>query len=294
MKTLILLSLLLTSVYTDPFPKKLAVYYGWPIAVNGKWAVSTAAAEFDPYDIVVFGSGLEDPSHPEYASTVSIINSTSADVFGYVDSTLNITVIETQIVQWKDIGVVGIFCDRFGFDFGLTRCQQNAIVDYIHDAGLVAFVNAWEPDDVFKKKSGADTVLGSGDWYLAESHHVINGDWQSALDWETKSDKMASYKSQWGSSMACLTTTTAVIGFDQTKWDNAYFACAVYGFDAAGWGEPNFSASDALLPWRERAYINGTKLTGSLIKQGSGLFERQTNVGVTIDVSNHEIGDLLL
>jgi hypothetical protein len=289
----VFLAIALQGSASAPLPEKLAVYYGWPIAVNGKWAVSTAAAEFDSYDYVVFGAGLEDPSHPEYSSTVSIIAATSAGVFGYVDATLSTATIEGKIDQWDAIGVVGIFCDQFGFDFGLTRSKQNDIVDYIHNAGLSAFVNAWEPDDVFKKKTGVDTVMGAGDWYLAESHHVLNGDWQSAADWEAKSDKMQSYKSQWGSSMACVTTTTSAAGFDQTKWDNAYYSVVVYGFDAAGWGEPNFSASDALLPWRDRPYVNGTELVGDLVKQAGGVFERATNAGVSLDATNHVVGDLI-
>ena len=275
-------------------PKKLAVYYGWPSSVNATYTVPGAIAVFDDYDLVIFGSGLEDPTHGDHQNTKDIIDGSTADIFGYVDATLSESAIETKVDQWAVMGgsnklIAGIFFDRFGFDFGLTRQKQNNIVDYVHGKGLPVFVNAWDPDDVFQ---GANTKLTTGDYYLAESHYIINGEWQNVNDWETKSDKMAFYKSQYGTSMACVTTTTTVIGFDQNKWDNAYCAHAVYDFDASGWGEPNFSASDAQLPFRARYPIEGTIFTGNLVKNGS-TFERQTNVGIHIDTINKTVNNIL-
>ena len=57
------------------------------------------------------------------------------------------------------MGVHGVFLDEAGYDFGVTRVRQNAIVDYIHGRGLQAFVNAYNPDDVF---SGDPLVLPNG------------------------------------------------------------------------------------------------------------------------------------
>lgn len=278
-------------------PKKLAIYYGWPSSVNATHNVSGATQVFDDYDLVVFGSGLEDPSHSDHQNTKDIIDGSVADIFGYVDATLSKTTIENKVDQWVVMGgsnklIAGIFFDQFGFDFGLNRQKQNHIVDYVHCKGLSVFVNAWEPDDVFKMTQGMSTHLTTGDYYLAVPHYVINGVWQDVNDWETKSDKMACYKAQYGTSMACITTTTTTIGFDQNKWNNAYYAHTVYDFDASGWGEPNFSASDAQLPFRDRYTIIGTTFTGSLIKNGF-TFERPTNVGIRVDTANKTISNIL-
>lgn len=278
--------------------KNLAIYYGWPSSVNLIYTIPGAAAEFSAYDIVVFGAGLENSAHGDHANTKAIINASSAEFYGYVDATLITSTIQTAIDRWSTMGgtrsmCTGIFFDRFGFDYGLTRTKQNTIVDYAHSKNMKVFVNAWNPDDVFLRSSGKDHHLTSGsDWYLAESHYVLNGNWQSLTVWESKSDKMASYKISSGVNMACITTTTSVLGFNQTKWNNAYAACNVYGFDASGWGEPIFSASDALLPWRTRLAISGTKFTGPLIKS-SGVFERQTNIGVHINTNTREVSSLL-
>ena len=278
-------------------PQTLAIYYGWPSSVNLTYTVPLAIDVFNDYDIVVFGSGLEDSSHGDHQNTKDIIDGSIASIYGYVDAALSQNDIEAKVDAWKVMGgttktCAGIFFDQFGFDFGLTRTRQNNMVDYVHSQGLPVFVNAWNPDDVFKKIQGKDTKLTTGDWYLAESHFVINGNWQTIADWEAKSDKMVTYKNTWGTNMACITTTTSAIGFDQNKWDNAYYAHAIYDFDASGWGEPNFSASDALLPWRDRYPISGTHFTGSLVKN-NGVFERQTNVGIHLNTSTNTVGSLL-
>lgn len=278
--------------------KNLAIYYAWPSSVNLIYTIPGAAAEFSAYDIAVLGAGLENPVHGDHANTKAIINASTAKFYGYVDAVASTSTIQTAIDRWSTMGgsvsmCTGIFFDQFGFDYGLTRTKQNTIVDYAHSKNMKVFVNAWNPDDVFLRSSGKDHRLTSGsDWYLAESHYVLNGNWQSVADWESKSDKMASYKTSSGVNMACITTTTSALGFNQTKWNNAYAACNVYGFDASGWGEPSFSASDALLPWRTRLSISGTKLTGSLIKS-SGVFERQTNVGVHLNTNTREVSSLL-
>src|SRR5437016_9884185 len=108
--------------------KRLAIYYGYPSGVNGTFTVPGAINVFKDYYLIVFGDGLEAVSHPDHANTVAIIAGlTNSKVYGYIDSTLSITTLQTNIDNWALMGVAGIFCDRFGYDFGLTRAAQNAI-----------------------------------------------------------------------------------------------------------------------------------------------------------------------
>ena len=50
---------------------------------------------------------------------------------------------QTKIDNWAAMGVKGVFVDRFGYDFGVSRANQNQIVDYIHSKNISAFVNAY-------------------------------------------------------------------------------------------------------------------------------------------------------
>lgn len=78
-------------------PLKLLVYYGWlnafNSAVNG-WDNDKVAMEMARYNLLVFGSGLADPSHGDFANTSAIIAkiktlNPTAKIFGYVDATLD-------------------------------------------------------------------------------------------------------------------------------------------------------------------------------------------------------------
>lgn len=269
-------------------PKKLAIFYAYPSTVNGTYSVNGAIAVFNQYDIIVFGAGLEEISHPDHLNTEQIINNSSPNYYGYIDSTLANNVIKNKISKWAKMGVVGIFMDRFGFDFGLTRGKQNYILNEIHGKNLIAFVNAWNPDDVFQQVNGTSCCINSGDWYLAQSHYVKDGEYQNLEEWETKSEKLVIAKQTFGINIACITTTTDIIGFDQNKWDNAYYSYAIYNFDASGWGEPLYSAQTSQLPFRIRKEIFGTEFTSNIFKNNN-IFQRSTNVGVFVDTINKTV-----
>ena len=281
-------------------PKKLAIYYGWPSSVNATWTVAGAAGVFKAYYLVVFGAGLEDSLHGDHQNTDDIINHadmTNTEVYGYIDSTASQNTIETSIDNWNAMGVAGIFCDQFGYDFGVKRSEQNNIVDYIHTVSLKAFVNAWDVDDAFSSAaeqphnpSGTAHKLNTTDWYLAESYQIINGGYQTASAWETKSDKMVTYQSD--CQMACVTTYDNS-AFSQGKADYSYYSCAMYGFGAWGWGEENFSASSASLTFRTRKMLpEGVKLDGA-ISDSNEKYERNTNVGFHVDTGDHTVSDRL-
>ena len=54
--------------------QKLAIYYGWPSAVNATYTPALAAGVFSKYNLVVFGAGLEDVSHPDAFAIIAIPN----------------------------------------------------------------------------------------------------------------------------------------------------------------------------------------------------------------------------
>lgn len=276
----------------------LAIYYGYPSYVNQVYSVPGAISVFNDYDLVVIGDGLEENNHPDHQNTKDIIDCSTANFYGYVDSTLPLKDIKKKVDKWCGMGginkiITGVLADRFGYDFGIDRVKQNKIIDYIHSSGLRVMVNAWDPDDVFSISSGEqNTHLTSNDWYLAQSHYVINGEWQDKTIWEQKSDKMNLYKSQTGVKMACIATSTISSGYVSHKWNAAYSAHTIYGFNASGWGEPDFSAPSSTLPWRPRLQIPGTHFTSPLQKDGV-CFSRSTNIGIQIDTFSHVSSNLL-
>ena len=287
---------------TSLIPKKLAIYYGWPSVVNATYTVNGAANVFKDYDTVVLGAGLENNLHGDHQNTIDIINHpdmVNTLCYGYINSTDSLSSNETKIDNWLSMGIDGIFCDNFGYDFGVTRSQQNDLVNYIHSKSLSAFVNAWEPDDVFSNNivatynpSGISHVLGADDYYLAESFQIINGGYQDTTFWKTKSDKMVNYKNIYGTKMATITTTDSTV-FDQNKWDYSYMSAVLYNFDLVGWGELYYSASSGSLPFRIRADVFGDYFTGNIVEGPSDVFSRGTNVGIKIDTVNHTVDYLL-
>jgi hypothetical protein len=309
MRTILLLLLIsiLSTTSATFLPDKLAVYYGWPSAVNGAGGdINVAAAVFDDYDQVVFGAGLEDPSHGDHANLVAMLAlpaMAGVDTFGYIDSTLPVSTVQAKIALWVATGVKGIFLDQFGYDFGLTRDKQNTLVWSIHHAScstvLSAFVNSWNPDDSLASTvdpvhnpTGVAPLLGSGDWYLLESYQIINGAYQSSTDWRVRSDKATAGRSALSVSLAAVTT----IGsdpFSQSKADYSYLSSVMDELDTWGWGEQFFSAGDSMLPWRTRASVEGTAFTGLLYQVGS-VWERQTNIGIVVDTSAHTTDEILV
>lgn len=274
-------------------PKRLCIYYGFPDLVNGSTTINEAISVFQDYDLIVFGDGLQENSHPSHNSVIQIITGLpNSQVFGYIDCRLGLNNLKNKINKWKNMYIAGIFCDQYGYDNGITRNKQNNIVNYIHDQGLIAFVDPWDPDDAFGSmqistynSNGIPPVLNSNDWYLAQSYVIINGTYSSTTDWKTKSNKMTNYKNIFGTKMACITTYDTS-PYDQTKADFSYFSCAIYGFDAWGFGEYNYSATSALLPYRSRKEIYGTTFIEGIIDQDP-IYTRKTNIGIKLDTVNH-------
>ncbi len=277
-------------------PKKLAIYYGWPSTVNGTYSVAGAAGVFKNYDIVVFGAGLEESSHGDHQNTKDIIDHSdmaNTECYGYITMGNSTQTIKAKIDDWHSMGgsnqkIAGIFCDEFGYDFNTTRSKQNTIVDYIHNKSnpsLKAFVNAWDPDDVFSGNPGHK--LNTDDLFLVESYVVKTGNYETESAWDSRNDKLVTYKSD--AKIVCITTPDSNGTFSQSKLDFAYFNCAMYGFEAFGWGEKNYSSAGGAdsLPLRSRPGVpEGTKLDGSVSNTGS-VYEINTNVGFHVDWSDN-------
>ncbi len=237
-------------------PAKLAIYYGWPSVVNGAGGdVNRAAAAFRDFNLVVFGDGLEHPSHGDHARTRQIVGQVIAagvEVYGYVDmgvTTQNLPLATAQqyVDEWQAMGVTGIFWDDAGYDYGVDRPRQNALVDYTHARGLRAFVNAWNPADVLGASSQGAPRLGAGDVYLAEAWLVSDGRYTDLGAWAAKADTLVGYRSGTGVRLAAISTgswdgdpSAADHPYQMSRW-----GAAIYGLDAFGYADSLYAAGGA-------------------------------------------------
>jgi hypothetical protein len=180
---------------------RLIIYYGWLNAFNSATNMNDnnlVALDFANYGLMVFGDGLQDPAHGDYANTQAIIpliktHNSAAKIFGYVDLAQPEVDFEAKVEQWDTLGVHGIFIDRAGYDFGTAvtngRDAFNDKLAFVHsqDDAKVAFVNAWNAHHVLSKTDDPsypnatfnpgnnNSLLKTDDLYLFESF-MINTD----------------------------------------------------------------------------------------------------------------------
>lgn len=263
------------------FPKLLAVYYGFPSLVNGaRGDLNIAASTFAEYDIVIFGDGLEftdvnSTRRPpgaglqEHENTKKIIELLKESkrktlVYGYIDlgntQNLPLTEIENRARLWANMGVAGIFLDEAGYDYGVTRTRQTDVIKMIHNLKLQAFLNAYNLEDLFGAKvvplnkvgggnpTGKPSILGNNDLVLLESFQIRNGEVDN--DYQKKLSQAVKYRKKFKVKLLGVTTTLPGQNFNQAQYDFAWSTAILWGIDGFGWGEPNYSSSNNILPKR--------------------------------------------
>lgn len=325
-RTLALMMMTVSAVYetsavnerTDALaPSRLAIYYGYPSLVNGAAGdIDRAVTAFTEYDVIVLGDGLEfsdvnlrrtpaGPGVDEHRRTRSIIQklrerSPSVRVYGYIDlgnsQSLPDAEIRHRAEGWLRLGATGIFLDEAGFDYGVTRDRQNMAIDLIHRLGMSAFVNAFNPDDVFGvtavplnaagggNPAGSPPHLGERDAFLLESFQVRLGEPESWNAWSRRTSAAVKHRERFKTHIFGVTTSTADTPARRIGelYEYAWWSAAVWGLDGFGWGEPGFSGVTSMLP-RRHALVNGiaiggTRYVSAVTETALGL-ERATDTG---------------
>lgn len=309
---------------TSPAPARLAIYYGYPSLVNGaNGDLAKAAAVFADYDAVVLGDGLEfDASRPgrqalpaEHAFAVRLIDALSRAprhpaVYGYVDlgnsQRLPLDELVARIGLWADMGATGVFFDEAGYDFGVTRARQNAAVDAAHARGLRAFLNAFQPDDVFGttrvpldgagggNPSGMAPHMTDRDAYLLESFAIRNGIPEAPKALLSRTRRALEGRDRFGTAVFAV-STTGEPGDDASLAAYGWWAAAVLGLDGYGWGMPAFSAVTSRLPWIPRPGAEATLTRAGVL--GDTAIERErwrrdTTAGTIVVDPAQRIGSL--
>jgi hypothetical protein len=248
-------------------PKRLAIYDGYPSLVEGaEGSVSHAVSIFGRYDVIVFGTRLDVGSAspdleieaPLVAQIIQRLHLRPQQpvIYGYADLGRSQPLTDAEIVRridgWKRLGADGILLDEGGRDARVSRQRRAAAVRAVHEHGLSALMNAFNPDDLFDTKNpkpaGDPGELGARDALLIEAFAVEN----SVVQARDSAAKRAATATKWRqrTGVKVYAVTTTVPGrFDASAVVYAERLAADLGIDAFGWGEPNFSL-DTNLPWR--------------------------------------------
>jgi sugar lactone lactonase YvrE len=190
--------------------------------------------------------------------------------------------IDTRLGEWKAMGAEGILFDEFGYSRGVTRTRQNDAVKLARDKGMVVVANTSDPDAAFgnqndprclafgnSKGCNADgegdsptpTLLNASDFYLYESHQILEGNPVKLSDWQTKANKLRGYQYKIPFKIFSVTTTRKAAGLydndkDKRKFFYSWYSALMYGHEATGWGELDYSAPGGLsknsAPYRNR------------------------------------------
>jgi len=252
---------------------KLLIFYGIPIAINGAWSVPLAAMEFSFWDHIILGAGLEDPLHAEHTNTTNIITElkkikSNIKIYGYIDVGVitdnhSQAEMETKTDNWLAMGATDIFLDDMGYDFQVSRSRQNAIINYIHSKGAKAFVNAWNPDDLFSSSvnatynvSGEATAAQAGDIYLSESFiynsssYVGNDGFALQYNFKDKEDKVINYTKTLGIHAAAVDLYSGAFNYeDHSKI--TVVASLLMGKKMFGFMKEDYSASNSIVEYFE-------------------------------------------
>jgi len=258
-------------------PVDLLIYYGYPNSFNSAtngWDNEKVARDMAKYGIIILGDGVEDPSHPDYASTQVIIPrvklyNPSAMIFGYVAALQSLANFQTKTDQWNTLQVHGIFIDEAGYDYGKTRAEFNTMVDYVHGKtyAKLAFANAWNTDHILgtaNDVSFPNTTFNSGlvashltadDWILLESFSVNTtafsgtGGYESRTDWAIRGSKALSLRATYNVNFAaCGIINNNNVG-GQALFNFLFTSSLMWSLEASGSSDAGYGAGATVTFW---------------------------------------------
>lgn len=253
-------------------PHDLLFYYGWLNSFNSGtngWDNEKVAQDMAKYCAVIFGDGVQDPSHGDYANTSVIIPRLQAlnpicKIFGYVTTNQTIGDFETKVDQWNTLGVNGIFMDESGYDFGKTRTEFNERVTYIHgrSSSSLAFANAWNLDHILGTVNDAsypNTTYNSGlvesdldynDWVLLESFgiglaYTGTDGYETGSQWASRTVKALGHRQTYAINIAGVGTIANADVHGDDKFLFGYIGALMNSLEAYGSSDTNYGSSSA-------------------------------------------------
>ena len=251
-------------------PSNLLIYYGWLNSFNSaqnSWTNEKVAQDLARYGLLVFGDGVQTPSHGDYANTQIIIArikvlNPAVKIFGYVSTYQSYEDFTAKVEDWNDLAVHGIFMDEGGYDYGTVgtngRAAFNSKVDYIHSLSNAntCFVNAWKlchilgtnndvsfPDSTWNPDV-LDSNLHTTDWALMESFAITSVPaYEGKALWASRGALAREAVSSIQLAACSVIDDTDVGG--QDKFDFIYVSACMWGLGAVGSSDAYYGASSA-------------------------------------------------
>ena len=280
----------LQATYTRPLD--LLIYYGWLNSFNSAqhgWSNEKVAQELAKYGVLIFGDGVQNPAHGDYANTQVIIPrikalNPNALIFGYVTANQSLGNFQTKAGQWNTLAVHGVFLDEAGYDYGKTRAEFNERVDYVHglSTAKLAFANAWNTDHVLGTTNDASypnstynaglvaSKLTSSDWILLESLAVNttaysgNAGYASKGDWSARVVKMLSLRNTYGVNFAAAGIINDDNAGGQTLFNFAFISSLMASLEAHGTSDASYGSGSAKSKWWTRPSVADMGVVWSL------------------------------
>ena len=234
--------------------QNVAFKYGDISNVDDMGSVDYSIEKLSDFDVIV----THEPGVLDTRSTavINALISNGVKVYGYAQAgSSDAGEIPALIIAAKAImdnclsgGYDGVFLDMFGYDWNVSRAQQNEMIDYAHSLTpvLKVFANAWWPQDCLDdtvdatfNSTGVATSLTTDDWVLLESFYVYggnpggyvgdDGDFNGAFDKYTETVSLAIPLGVKVAGLAYALDGTKLT--DMTDWTNAYYLAAGLGMD---------------------------------------------------------------
>ena len=305
--------------------KDVIIYYGWLNSFNSAkngWSNSNVAKDLSKYDVLVFGDGVQNPSHGDFANTQVIIPaiktlSPTAKIYGYVTINQDYSVFTAKVDQWDNLQVDGIFLDEAGYDYGKNRADFNQRVDYVHGKvySKLCIANAWNENNILGVTDDVNfpnttynpsliaSSLTSTDFMLLESFPIntvaYSDGYENASAWKIRGDKAISLYSEFG----VASIASNVIANDSSNGENlcsfAYNLAESYGLKYFGTSDVNYGSSTAAVRYWSRPDKAYGALSASRINQVVAVSTTPVkistfnvvgpNTNVTIDASTDRI-----
>lgn len=286
------------------------IYLGDVELINGSTTTTEAISEYLKYDHVVIGNNAEDEGDEDHTLAIDIINGTKesreVSFYGYIDcgvnsSNLSISQIQLKIQSWYDMGVKGIYCGNFGYENNVSRERQNNILDSIHQYGMMAVLEAEDPDqtlsDVYHETMNPDWVLPNiveGDVFHFNKFAVDTSTSNAYLDFSnvlTILNKLYGYRKELGIKILGTPLIQSTINKEKAQeyYNYGHIAALLSSLDlfhpvTEGYGEitniaPFYSWMSIVGNWYAKTPI---------IEENNGSYTRQTLFGsITLNSSDH-------
>ncbi len=266
-------------------PLNLLIYYGWINSFNygsNNWNNELVAQEISKYNLIVFGDGIQDPTHGDYSNSSIIIArikelNPNTKIFGYISVNQSLANFKTKVTQWDDLEVHGIFMDEAGYDYGSVatngRDAFNNKVDFVHNDTtsntMVCFVNSWNIDNIIGTKNDSSypnttwntnlvaSNLTINDWYLLESHAVntaaytSDDGYETKANWSSRGSKAISSRYTYGINLAAVSIIEDGSS-DQDQFNFMYTSAIMWSLDACGSSDLYYGSSSATVSFRTR------------------------------------------